>query len=120
MKSNRFASSLALAAVAAFMWILPAEAARSAAPIKAMEGSPSEFKIMLSAKSAKKGTATFNVMNMGTLPHDFKIAGKKTPLIQPGKTAKLTVKFSKAGKYAYLCTVSGHAAAGMKGTLVVK
>ena len=45
--------------------------------------------------------------------------GKKTPLIKPGKSAKLTVTL-KAGKSAYLCTVAGHAAAGMKGTLTVK
>ena len=40
-------------------------------------------------------------------------------MIGPGKTAKLTVTL-KAGKYPYKCTVPGHAAAGMKGTFVVK
>ena len=45
-------------------------------------------------------------------------SGKKTPLIAPGKSAKLTVTL-KAGKQAYTCTVPGHAAAGMKGTLKV-
>jgi uncharacterized cupredoxin-like copper-binding protein len=29
------------------------------------------------------------------------------------------VTFLKAGKYPYLCTVTGHAAAGMKGTFTV-
>jgi uncharacterized cupredoxin-like copper-binding protein len=31
--------------------------------------------------------------------HDFKINGKQTPLIQPGKTARLVVGFKKKGKY---------------------
>ena len=62
---------------------------------------------------------TFTVKNAGKLPHDFKIGGKKTPLLNPGKSAKLTVTL-KAGKAAYSCTVAGHAAAGMKGNLTVK
>jgi Copper binding proteins, plastocyanin/azurin family len=41
------------------------------------------------------------------------------PLIQPGKTAKLVVTFKKKGKYPYLCTVPGDAAAGMKGVFTV-
>jgi uncharacterized cupredoxin-like copper-binding protein len=80
----------------------------------------SEFKFVLSKKTAAApGTVTFNVVNKGHIAHDFKIDGKKTALLQPGKSAKLTVKL-KAGKYPYLCTVPGHAAAGMKGTFVVK
>jgi len=47
--------------------------------------------------------------------HDFKINGKKTPLISPGKSATLSVTLKK-GSFKYTCTVPGHAAAGMKGT----
>ena len=123
MTSNRLGASALIAVFVAAAWAFPAAAqtTRAAAgPIKAMEGSPAEFKITLSSKSATVGTVTFAVMNKGNLPHDFKIAGKKTPLLSPGKSAKLTVKFSKAGKYPYQCSVSGHAAAGMKGVLTVK
>jgi len=69
--------------------------------------------------SVPHGSVTFTLVNKGKLGHDFKIGGKKTAVIAPGKTAKLTVTL-KAGKAAYLCTVPGHAAAGMKGTLNVK
>jgi uncharacterized cupredoxin-like copper-binding protein len=62
----------------------------------------------------------FVFKNVGHLVHDFKINGKKTPLLQPGKTAKLVVRFGKPGKYRYLCSVPGHAAAGMQGVFTVR
>jgi uncharacterized cupredoxin-like copper-binding protein len=40
-------------------------------------------------------------------------------LIQPGQTTKLAVTLKK-GSYPYLCTVPGHAEAGMKGTFTVR
>jgi nitrite reductase (NO-forming) len=80
-----------------------------------------EFSFKLSAKSiARPGKVTFSFKNAGHMLHDFKINGKKTPLIKPGKTAKLAVSFTKKGSYHYLCTVPGHAAAGMKGTFTVR
>ena len=75
-----------------------------------------EFKFTLSRKTVPHGTVVFKLVNKGTLGHDFKIAGKKSKLIGKGKTGKFTVTLTK-GKKAYLCTVPGHAAAGMKGTL---
>jgi uncharacterized cupredoxin-like copper-binding protein len=96
----------------------PAFAARAHATAT-IKVTATEFKFTLSPSTVTHGTVTFTVVNKGKLPHDFKIAGKTTPMIQPGKSAKLTVTL-KAGKYPYLCTVPGHAAAGMKGTLVVK
>jgi uncharacterized cupredoxin-like copper-binding protein len=58
--------------------------------------------------------------NVGHVEHDFKINRQMTPLIAPGKTVKLVVNFKKKGKYAYQCTVPGHAAAGMKGVFTVR
>jgi nitrite reductase (NO-forming) len=78
-----------------------------------------EFKFVLSASSVKAGAVTFKVVNKGKLQHDFKISGKKTPMISPGKSATLKVTLSKGSK-PYVCTVAGHAAAGMKGVLKVK
>jgi uncharacterized cupredoxin-like copper-binding protein len=83
-------------------------------------GKPSELKFTLSKKTILKGTGVFKVVNKGKLVHNFKINGKKTPVLAAGKAATLKVLFTKAGKYTYLCTVTGHAAAGMKGVLVVK
>ena len=46
--------------------------------------------------------------------------GQHVGSIAAGKRATLKVTFKKAGRYPYLCTIPGHAPAGMKGTLVVK
>ncbi len=67
----------------------------------------------------KTGTVAFKVINKGKIGHDFKIAGKKTKLLNPGKSQTITVKFGKKGRFAYLCTVKGHAALGMKGSFSV-
>ena len=122
MTKNRL-GLLLVALVAAATFALPAAAHRSAstaATLGVTAGLPGEFHFKLSKTSVPHGPVTIIVTNRGNLPHDFKIGGKKTPLLQSGKSAKLLVNFAKAGKYPYLCTVSGHAAAGMKGTLVVK
>ena len=80
-----------------------------------------EFFFRLSKKSiARPGKVTFVFKNIGHVSHDFKISGKRTPLERPGKTARLVVTFKKKGKYTYLCTVPGHAAAGMKGVFTVR
>jgi len=89
--------------------------------VKVKAGAPTPFAFKLSTKTlAKPGKVIFEVKNVGKLMHDFKIAGKKTALLQPGTTAKLIVTFKTKGKYPYKCTVPGHAAAGMKGVFVVK
>ena len=84
----------------------------------------SEFKFVLSKKTvAKPGKVVFKVTNVGKEAHNFVILSginKATPLIQPKKTAKLTVTFKKKGKYTYECTVGEHAEEGMLGTLTVK
>ena len=93
--------------------------ARAAATTISVSGK--EFSFHLSKTSIPKpGTVTFRFRNAGTMQHDFKIGGKKTPLIRPGKTVSLTVSFHEKGRFNYLCTVPGHAEAGMKGVFTVR
>ncbi len=126
MKRFSINSISALAAVAiASLALVPLASARTDRQARAatttIQVSGGEFFFKLSAKSiAKPGTVTFVFKNVGHVQHDFHISGKTTPLIQPGKTAKLAVTFKKAGKFSYLCTVPGHAAAGMKGVFTVR
>jgi uncharacterized cupredoxin-like copper-binding protein len=111
-----------VAACAPLAWVLPAAAHQSAVratTITVTAGKPSEFHFTLSKKSAPVGTVTFKVTNKAALPHDFKISGHKTKLLSPGQSLTLKVTFKKKGSYPYLCTVTGHAAAGMKGTFKI-
>jgi plastocyanin len=79
-----------------------------------------EFSFTLSATSvADDGWVRFGFTNVGQVPHGFKIGGKSTPTIQPGETATLLVLLRK-GRYLYSCTVVGHAAVGMRGSLQVR
>jgi uncharacterized cupredoxin-like copper-binding protein len=90
------------------------------AAVTVTAGKPAELRFTLAKQSVPKGTVTFTVTNRGKLAHDFKIAGKKTPILAAGKRATVKVTFTKAGRFPYLCTVPGHSAGGMKGTLLVK
>jgi uncharacterized cupredoxin-like copper-binding protein len=110
-----------LAVLASLALALAALGATGApAPQKVAVGM-TEFKFTLVPKTVKRNVpVTFTVTNKGAIGHDFKVAGKKTAVLSAGKKATLKVTFKKAGKYAYLCTLPSHAAAGMKGTLTVK
>jgi len=81
-----------------------------------------EYHFQLSVKSVRTGTVVFKVVNKGQLPHTFEIQRlqKVTPLVAPGHSATLKVRFRKAGTYYYLCTVGAHVQYGMAGNLRVK
>jgi uncharacterized cupredoxin-like copper-binding protein len=80
----------------------------------------SEFTYVFSKRSIPAaGTVIFTVVNKGQISHNFAIGGKITPNLLPGKSAKITVKFKKKGRYPYICTILGHASAGMRGVFSV-
>jgi mono/diheme cytochrome c family protein len=74
-----------------------------------------DAKISLSAKSAPVGTVTFVVKNAGKLVHNFRIGGKTTKPLTPGKTAELVVTFKVAKAYPYLSTLPRGKTKGLKG-----
>ena len=113
-------SSLTAAAVALALTVAAVGSPAAPTPVTVTAGKPSEFRFTLSKKTVAKGTVSFKVTNKGAFSHDFRIAGKKTKMLAAGKSQTLTVVFAKAGRYAYICTVPGHAAGGMKGTFTVK
>jgi uncharacterized cupredoxin-like copper-binding protein len=135
LRHSRLLVVAAISGMFALVAAIPAFAANSttkATSIKVSVGSAKEFAFTLSPKSAPHGVITFTITNGGNLPHDFQLCskpssspsatsctGKKTALISPGASAKLTVAVAKAGTYEYMCTVPGHAAAGMKGLFKV-
>ena len=93
----------------------PAKPAATKVPV-----SESEFKITAGSTDLKAGEITFEVKNVGKIPHDLAIKGTsdKTKEIPAGGTAELKVTLT-AGKYELYCTVAGHEAAGMKLNITV-
>ena len=115
---KRISLLLAVGVVAAgvFFAVSPFAGARTAAQAKTnVNVTAKEYKFVLSRRTAPHGVVVFHVVNKGKLKHDFKIAGQKTTLLRPNKSATLTVRLSK-GKHAYTCTVKNHALYGMKGS----
>lgn len=85
---------------------------------KSVPVTESEFKIVLPSTTLSPGTYTFDLTNKGQVGHDLVVDGpgvsnEKTPVIDSGKTAKLTVDL-KSGTYKLYCSVPGHEQAGMK------
>jgi quinohemoprotein ethanol dehydrogenase len=97
------------------------KAPKTNAPAKAssVNVGATEFKFALSTQTVGTGKVTFKVVNNGGIPHNMRINDQQTPNIDPGESATLEVTFTKPGKYPYLCTIPGHAEAGMKGVLTV-
>jgi uncharacterized cupredoxin-like copper-binding protein len=118
-KGSALVVLIAVVSLVAAMSAFGGSSSTDATTLTVTLGKPSELKITISKKTIAKGATTFKVTNKGALSHDFKIAGKKTVILKTGKTATLKATL-KQGKYAFLCTVPGHAAGGMKGTLTVE
>ena len=90
----------------------------------------------------KKGEQVhFIIQNKGALKHEFTLASvqdnnKHAELMQkypdmehddpnaksvdPGKTAEILWRFTKAGTFEFACLIPGHREAGMRGTVAVK
>jgi plastocyanin len=105
----------ALAMVAATFFAVVAYAAPQQSTATKVRVTTKSFKFLLSRRTAPHGKVTFIVTNRDSARHDFKIAGKKTPLLRKGQTRSFTVTLKAGRRYTYICTVPGHAAAGMKG-----
>jgi plastocyanin len=82
-----------------------------------------QLKFLASSASATAGHVTVRMKNMSSVPHDIAITGGG--INQVGSTVSnggiSTVSTAlKPGTYTFFCSVDGHEAAGMKGTLTVK
>ena len=78
----------------------------------------SEYKFKLSkSKNIPVGNGGLQAREQGQDPPQLQDQRQDLQVDRPGKTGTLTVKFTKKGSFAYLCTVIGHAKLGMKGTL---
>jgi plastocyanin len=82
-----------------------------------------ELKYVPLAARASPGKVVVKSLNKASIPHDISIQGNGVNAtgaeVSGGGTSQVSVTL-KPGSYTFLCTVPGHAAAGMKGVLTVK
>jgi plastocyanin len=87
--------------------------------IPAVDGTAFAFK----SANATAGSVTLVMPNKSALPHDISVRGagvdQKGKIVSQGGTSTVAINL-KPGKYTFYCSVPGHEAAGMKGTLTVK
>jgi mono/diheme cytochrome c family protein len=78
---------------------------------------------LVGSATASAGSLELDSQNKSSTPHNIALKGagldEKGPVVQGGKTSKITVDV-KPGKYTFYCSVPGHEAGGMKGPLTVK
>jgi plastocyanin len=95
-----------------------------AAQLKIAASPSGQLKFEQSTLSGKAGTVSIDFTNSSSVEHNFTLANSSgaqvgaTPTFQGGSKT-LTVSL-KPGTYKFYCTVPGHRAAGMEGTLTLK
>jgi plastocyanin len=71
--------------------------------------------------TVKAGTATTLVLSSKDLAHDFTVDELHIHVhTDGGKTTRGAVRFDQPGNYTFYCSITGHRAAGMVGTLIVQ
>jgi len=95
----------------------------SASTLK-LAADPTQIAYDTTQLSGKAGQVTIDFTNPSAVTHDVCISGPSgqevgcSQTISQGSTS--LSENLKAGKYTFFCSVDGHEAAGMKGTLTVK
>jgi uncharacterized cupredoxin-like copper-binding protein len=109
---------LAVAVVAATAIAPSALGGQAAQTVRVTE---TDYRIVLSTRP-KSGLVTFVVRNASDHSHDFRLRGggitRKTPMLAPGKTARLTVTLKRGVRYQVWC--APHADEGMRATFVAR
>jgi plastocyanin len=92
------------------------------AALELVAGPGSELKFDKTSLEAAAGEVTITMVNEGDLPHNVAIKGngvdEKGEIVQNGGTSTVTATL-EPGEYTFYCSVPGHEAGGMTGTLTV-
>ncbi len=83
-----------------------------------------QLKFLASSATGPAGKVTLKMKNASSVPHDIAIKGgglspQVGQIVSGGGTSIVSATL-KPGTYEFYCSVDGHEAAGMKGTLTIK
>jgi plastocyanin len=82
-----------------------------------------QLRFLAATASATAGKVTLRMANKSSVSHDIAVRGNGIdqigPIVSNGGTSTVSIGL-KPGTYTFYCSVPGHEAAGMKGTLTVK
>jgi plastocyanin len=85
--------------------------------------SSSGFSFVKTSATAQAGPVVLRSKNPQSVGHDISIKGNGIDMtgnvVSNGGVSQVVIPNLKAGTYTYYCSVPGHEAAGMKGTLTV-
>jgi nitrite reductase (NO-forming) len=87
-----------------------------------LEADPTMLAFKETSLTAPAGEITLKMTNPSSIPHDIAMdepTEVKGEVVQDGGVSEITVNLPP-GTYEYYCSVPGHEAAGMKGTLTVQ
>lgn len=120
-RSPRLIALVTTALVAAFLAACGGGATPTPEP-PSVSIEASEFAFKPDRISGTAGqTLTIELVNKGTIEHDFTIDTLNVKLlVGVGKTGQTTTPSLTAGTYDFYCAIPGHKEAGMVGTLEVK
>jgi len=100
----------------------PTESSAAATTLK-LAADPTQIAFDTTKLSAKAGKVTIDFDNPSALEHDVAIEqdGKQIAISETIVKSKTSVSADlQPGTYTFLCTIPGHAEAGMEGTLTVQ
>jgi plastocyanin len=101
----------------------PKTGAKGAATTLQLSASPTKIAFDTTTLSAQAGAVTIDFTNPSALEHDVAIEqnGKQIAISETIAKGKTSVSADlEPGACSYLCTVPGHAEAGMEGTLTIE
>jgi plastocyanin len=84
-----------------------------------------EWRISLYRGKVPTGRVTFNVRNFGEDGHDLAVRNASGRVlgasdeVRPGRSASLSLRLRKPGRYRLFCSLEGHEAQGMRALLRV-
>ena len=106
--------------------------ASAAAPTGSLAAAPAasalrvgltDFAVVARPAAATPGEVELSVTNAGATVHDLVVRGAagqwRTPVLRPGEQTTLRIVTRAGEQLDLLCSVAGHEAAGMHGTLPV-